>query len=138
MPDSAARRAVAHPALVVEDNPSRGKEVEAELLALGLTARVVPTSSFYAVPGPSDQYSLAVLSVRSLQPADLADAAAIRKSKPELPLILLCEAKTPPGVSPWPACTVTSTSAIAQKLRIHASTLLGISLSDEPGATLKS
>lgn len=131
-----SRRAVAPPVLIVEDKPARGGEVLAEVESLGLGGRIVPTNSMYAVPGPSDLYSLAILSVRSLQPKDLANAAAVRRSSPDLPILLLCDEK-PPGASPWPNCTVMSSQGVSKKLRIHVADVVGISLSDRPGATLK-
>lgn len=137
MTDSSSRRAAAPPVLIIEDKSVRGGEVLAEVEALGLAGRIVATSSMYAVPSPSDRYALAILSVRTMQPKDLSNAAAVRRSSPELPILLLCDEKTPPGISPLPNCTVMSSQGIGTKLRIHLADLVGISLTDSPGATLK-
>ena len=131
-----SRRAVAAPVLIVEDKPARAGEVLSEVESLGLHGRIVPSSSMYAVPGPSDRYSLVILTVRSLQPKDLADAAAVRRSAPDLPLLLLCDEKKS-GAAPWPNCTVTSGQNVAKKLRILIADVVGISLAEGPGATLK-
>jgi hypothetical protein len=137
MPDSSSRRAVSPPVLIIEDKSVRGGEVLSEIESLGLHGRIVPTSSMYAVPGPTDRYSLAILSVRTLQPRELSNAAAVRRASPELPILLLCDEKTPVGISPLPNCMVMSSDGIGAKLRIHVADLIGISLSDAPGATLK-
>lgn len=132
-----ARRAVAAPVLIVEDNRARSNEILAEVEFLGLAARAVPGSSMYAVPGPGDVYSLAIVGVRSLQPNDLSNAAAIRRAASTLlPILLICEGKEH-GAAPWPNCTVVSSAGIAKKLRLHIGDILGISLNDRPGSTLK-
>jgi hypothetical protein len=136
MTDSSTRRAAASPVLIIEDKSARAGEMLAEVESLGLAGRIVASNSIYAVPGPSDLYSLAIVGVRSLQSKDLSNAAAVRRSSPDLAILLVCDEKTP-GDAPWPNCTVMSREGVAKKLRIHVADLIGISLSDSPGATMK-
>ena len=131
------RRVVSPPVLILEDDMIRAGEKLAEIEDLGLGGKIMTRRSALDGPPPSEAFSLAILSVKSLQPDELRVPEALRRHRPELPLLLICDAKDP-GTAPWPKCTVIPKKGSLKQLRGRVADILGIVLSDEPGTTLKS
>jgi len=136
--DTPSRRCVvAPPVLILEDDMIRAGEMLAEVEDLGLRGLILARRAPIDGMPLSDPFSLAVLSVASLEPRELRIPEALRRHQPDLPMLMICEAKDF-GMAPWPKCTVMPKKGALKQLRGRVADVLGIVLSDEPGTTLKS
>ena len=129
-------RAAALPVLILESDFIRAGTMLADVESLGLGGHILPSGSNPAESAPTRSYSLAILTVLTLKPDDLRAAAAIRRTMPDVPLLLLSEEKEP-GAAPWPGCTVIRKKGALSRLREQVGEILGIVLTDDAGTTLK-
>jgi hypothetical protein len=130
------KRAVSPPVLILEDDMIRAGEMLAEIEDLGLRGKIVPARTGLEKPTSSDIFSLALLSVRSMNKPDLRVPEAVRQYRPDIPLLLIC-ADGDAGSPPWTSCTVIKKKGALKQLKARVADILGIVLSDEPGTTMK-